>query len=162
MPPIRITPTPWRAPVAAPRRPKCELDVWTRTKIVELKTVALWSYKQIQREYPSIPLSTIKYTVKKANERNMNISLPRSGRPKVLDEANRQKIIDKVHAEPRVQYADLLAEVSNKCKKDSIARLLSVEGLKKWRVMKRPYLKDEHAAKRLSWARRYEHYMKED
>lgn len=60
----------------------------------------------------------------------MNISLPRSGRPKVLDKADRQKIIDKVHAGPRVRYADLLAEVSNKCMKDSIARLLSVEGLR--------------------------------
>jgi hypothetical protein len=52
--------------------------------------------------------------------------------------------------------------VDHKCKKDSIARLLSVEGLRKWRVMKRPSLKPEHAAARLSWALRYQHYTKDD
>jgi hypothetical protein len=69
MPPIRITSTSWRAPVA-PRRLRCELDAYMRTKIVELKTVALWLYKQIYKEYPSIPLLTIKYIVKKAKKRN--------------------------------------------------------------------------------------------
>lgn len=120
-----------------------------RTKIVELKTVALWSYRQIHAEYPSIPLSTIKYTVSKAREREKNASLPRSGRLKVLDEADKEVILQKIREEPRVKYDDLLAAVSNKYKKDSIARLLTVKGLKKWRVMKRPYLKEDHAAKRL-------------
>ena len=163
MPPIRTGPTPsWRAPVGPPRRPNCELDAWMRTKIVELKTVALWSYRQIHAEYPSIPLSTIKYTVSKAREREKNTSLPRSGRPKVLDEADKEVILQKIREEPRVKYDDLLAAVSNKCKKDSIARLLTVEGLKKWRVMKRPYLREDHAAKRLSWAFKYQGYTKED
>lgn len=89
-------------------------------------------------------------------------SWKRSGRPKILNEDDRQKILQKIHEDPRVSYDDLLSEVNHKCKKNSIARLLSIEGLRKWRVMKRPYLKPEHAAARLSWASRYQHYTKED
>lgn len=53
----------------------------------------------------------------------------------MLDKEDKEKILTKIRAKPRVTYDDLLAEVSNKCKKDSIARLLSVEGLKKWRII---------------------------
>ena len=43
MPPIRVGPTPRPRPAVSPqqpRRPKAELDVYTRIKFVELKDVA--------------------------------------------------------------------------------------------------------------------------
>lgn len=124
--------------------------------------MAKWSYGQIHKKYPDIPLSTIKYTCLKSRIRDKEQSLKRSRRPKILNDDDRQKVLQKIHEDPRVSYDDLLAEVSHKCKKDSIARLLSAEGLRKWRVMKRPYLKPEYAAARLSWALRYQHYTKDD
>lgn len=57
--------------------------------------------------------------------------LPRSGRPNILNEVDYAKFRQKIRKEPRVTYDDLLAEVSNKCKKDSITRLLTIQGLKK-------------------------------
>jgi transposase len=124
--------------------------------------VAGWSYSQIHIAYPSIPVPTIKYTVQQANKRQNNLSLARSGRPRKLDEADRERILDVIHGNPRVTYEDLLAEVDHKVKKDSIRRLLTAEGLKKWRVLQRPYLKPEHAIKRLRWAQTYEQFQKAD
>jgi transposase len=94
--------------------------------------------------------------------RHKEESQKRSRRPKILDNNNRQKILQKIHEDPRSLYDDLLSKVDHKYKKVSIARLLSIEGLRKWRVIKRPYLKPEHTATRLSWATRYQHYTKED
>ncbi|KAJ5292217.1 hypothetical protein N7478_001468 [Penicillium angulare] len=88
--------------------------------------------------------------------------MKRSGRPKKLDENDRQKALQKVHKNPRVKYEDLLEEVDHKVKKRSISRLLSLENMRKWRVMKRSYLKPEHAAARLEWAERYRHYQKDN
>ena len=160
------TPTVPRDPISPPRallrRRNCELDVNLRTQITTLKEIAKWSYGQIHKKFPHIPLSTIKATCLLSRVRQKEESLKRSGRPKILDEDDRQKILQKIHEEPRVSYEDLLAEVSLKCKKDSIARLLCVQNLRKWRVMKRPYLKPQHAAARLSWAFHYQHYTKED
>lgn len=158
MPPIRST----RPPVRLPRRRKQELDAFTRTKLVELKKVAGWTYKQIHAEYPSIPIGTIVTTVNRESKRVDNQTMPRSGRPPKLNEADRDRILEAIHDNPRVTYDDLLAEVDHKVKKDSIARLLTAEGLKKWRVLQRPYLKPEHAAKRLHWARQYAHFQKDD
>jgi transposase len=161
--PLPTAPRPPLAPLdSAPRRRNCELDVNIRTQITTLRETADWSYGAIHKKFPDIPLSTIKMTCLRSRIRHKEESAKRSGRPKVLDENDRQKILEKIHEEPRVTYDDLLSEVSNKCKKDSIARLLCVEGLKKWRVMKRPYLTPEIAAQRLAWADKYSGYTKEE
>lgn len=155
--PIPTAPRPPTPPPSdQPRRKNCELDVNLRTQITTLKDVAKWSYRQIHAKYPDIPLSTIKMTCLRSRIRHKEESCKRSERPKILNEDDRQKILQKVHENPRASYDDLLSEVNHKCKKYSIARLLSIEGLRKWRVMKRPYLKPEHAAARLSWALRYQ------
>ncbi|CEO58799.1 hypothetical protein PMG11_03501 [Penicillium brasilianum] len=153
--PIPTAPRPPTPPLSdQPRRKNCELDVNLRTQITTLKDVAKWSYRQIHAKYPHIPLSTIKMTCLRSRIRHKEESRKRSGRPKILDDNDRQKILQKIHEDPRSSYDDLLSEVDHKCKKVSIARLLSIEGLRKWRVMKRLYLKSEHAAARLSWASR--------
>ena len=147
-------PTAPRDPISPPRAQlrsrNCELDVNLRTQITTLKEVAKWFYNQIHKKFPHIPLSTIKTTCLRSRIRQKEESLKRSGRPKILNEDDRQKILQKIHEDPRASYDDLLSEADYKCKKDLIARLLSAEGLRKWRVMKRLYLKPEHAAARLS------------
>lgn len=98
MPPTRTA----RAPVRPPHRQKQELDAFTRTKLVELKKVAGWTYKQIHAEYPSIPIGTIVTTVNRESKRIDNQSMPRSGRPRKLDEADRERILTPIHDNPRV------------------------------------------------------------
>lgn len=151
-----------RAPVRPPRRRNQELDAFTRTKLVELKTVAKWSYSQIHKEYPTIPISTIKYTCQTAAKRVDNHSLPRSGRPRKLDEDDIKKIDDMIEENPRVLIEDLLDGVSHKVKRMSIWRLLHEQGRRKWLVLDRPGLTPEHAAARLRWALEYQHFTPTD
>ena len=158
MPPIRSA----RAPVAPPRRPRCQLDAYMRTKLVELKTVAGWTYKQIHEEYPSIPINTIKTTVSRAKQRINNETSSCSGRPRKLDEDDKSKLLNAIDTNPRITYDDLLATVDNKVKRTSIWRLLHEEGRRKWLVLDRPGLTPGHAAARLQWAREYEHFTPEE
>jgi transposase len=159
-------PTPRRHPPSPPRdlprRKGSELTPHLRTQITTLKEVAGWSYGEIHKKFPDLPLSTIKMTCLRSRIRHKEESLKRSGRPSKLNDDDRQKILQKIHEQPRVTYEDLCSEVDNKVKKRSIARLLCVEEMKKWRVMKRPYLTPEHAAVRLRWAERYQNFTKED
>ncbi|KAJ5899677.1 hypothetical protein N7495_004421 [Penicillium taxi] len=63
-------------------RRKRELDPFMRTRICELKNTAKWSYSQIHEQYPDIPISTIKSTVRREKFRVNNQTAPRSGRPR--------------------------------------------------------------------------------
>ena len=44
----------------------------------------------------------------------------------------------------------------------TIKRALASVNIKKWRARKRAFLKDEHAIKRLAWAKEYKNWTKED
>lgn len=159
MPVVRTLKVP---PVRPARRKKQEIDPFTRTKLVELKNVAKWTYSQIHREYPGIPISSIKYTVQQANKRADNLSLPRSGRPRKLSEEERDQIFDSIHGNPMITHDDLLADLDHKIAKSSLRRLLYEMDLRKWKQLERPELSDACAIKRLRWAREYEHYTPAD
>ncbi|KAJ5163491.1 uncharacterized protein N7500_005321 [Penicillium coprophilum] len=97
----------------------------------ELTPAIRWGYRRIHNRYPYIPISTIRYTVKKESERRAGVSKPRSGRPKKLTEANKDQILNAIHGNPKIMAEDLLAEVDHKVKYRSIQRLLNAENLRK-------------------------------
>ncbi|OGE49971.1 hypothetical protein PENARI_c019G06796 [Penicillium arizonense] len=138
-----------------------ELTPAIRERICELHAIG-WGYKRIHGRYPYIPLSTIRYTVTKEKERRDGVSKPRSGRPKKLTEADKDRLLTAIHGDPKTTAQDLLTEVDHKVKYRSIQRLLNAENMRKWRCSWRPYLKEEHALKRLDWAFRYRHFTPED
>lgn len=104
-----------------------------RERICELHSAVHWGYKRIHKRYPWVSISTIRYTIKKEQERRIGVSKPRSGRPKKLNEEDKKRLLDAIEDNPRVTHEDLLSEVSYKVKKDSIRRLLNCENLRKWR-----------------------------
>ncbi|KAJ5759150.1 hypothetical protein N7520_006306 [Penicillium odoratum] len=140
MPPIRSVDLPSRSSEntpenatqtsPAPRR-RQELDPFTRTRICTLKTIAGWSYKQIQNQYPDIPYRTIVSTVHREDKRVQNASSPRSGRPKKLDGDDKAKILEAVDKNPHIKYEEILAMVNHKVAKQSIWRLLRANGKQK-------------------------------
>ena len=81
-----------------------------------------------------MPISTIKPIVYLANKRAKNKPLARPGRPRVLDGDDKAKLLNAIDENPRTTYDDLLFEVDNKVKKESICRLLVEEGRRKWLV----------------------------
>ncbi|KAJ5249553.1 hypothetical protein N7524_011869 [Penicillium chrysogenum] len=83
------------------------------------------------------------------------------GRPKKLDEADREKLLHAIAENPKITREDMLAEVSHKVTYDSIRRLLNAENMRKWRCSWRPYL-TEAPLKRLQWAMKYRHFTPKD
>ena len=61
-----------------------------------------------------ISLSGIRYTISKDRERLHGVTKPRSGRPKKLNEADRDRLLNAIHGDPKVTQEDLLSEVSYK------------------------------------------------
>ncbi|KAJ5779150.1 hypothetical protein N7457_006870 [Penicillium paradoxum] len=113
------------------RRRGAELDPYLRTRLCVLRTTAKWTYKQIQNEYPHIPLSTIKSTIMRESNRVNNHSQARSGRPSKLKEDDRARIREAFHANPQITYDDLLVLVDYKVGKESLRRFLNGDGLRK-------------------------------
>ncbi len=74
--------------------------------------------------HPEIPLSTIKYTLRKESERENNVSKPRSGGPKKLSEEQRQRIYDLTRSNPNISRKELLASVEHAIKERSLRSLL--------------------------------------
>ncbi|KAJ5655028.1 hypothetical protein N7490_002031 [Penicillium lividum] len=125
--------------------PRSELTSATRERICELHAIG-WGYKRIHQQ----------------PERRAGVSKVRSGRPKKLSEAEKDRILEVIHGNARTTYEDLLSEVNHKIKERSIRRLLNNKNLRKWRYSWRPHLTEEHAIKRLRWAYRYRHFTPED
>ncbi|KAJ5654775.1 hypothetical protein N7490_001778 [Penicillium lividum] len=147
MPPIR------RDNMAARRR-GCELAPYERTKLIELKSIG-WSYKEIHDRYPSIPISTIKSTWLRSDQKGPSQeTLPRSGPPKKLNEEDKENILQAIDDNPCVKYDDLLTTVDHKVCRDTIWRLLREENKRKWLRLRRPALTEEQARKRFEWAQR--------
>lgn len=94
--------------------PRSELTPALRERICELSQAAGWGYKRIQKRYPWVSLSSIRYTIKKDRERLNGVSKPRSGRPRKLDKADRERLLNALEENPKITRVDLLANVSNK------------------------------------------------
>ncbi|KAJ5938323.1 hypothetical protein N7466_001457 [Penicillium verhagenii] len=133
MPPIR------RDNMAARHR-GCELAPYERTKLIELKSIG-WSYKEIHDRYPSIPISTIKSTWLRSNQKGPSQeTLPRSGPPKKLNEEDKENILQAIDDNPCVKYDELLATVDHKVCRDTMWRLLREENKREWLRLRRPAL----------------------
>ncbi|KAJ6168001.1 hypothetical protein N7497_000844 [Penicillium chrysogenum] len=139
-----------------------ELKPTDRARMCELHYANGWGAKRIHNLHLEWPVSTIGYTLRKERERRDNHNLLRTGRPRILTENDRDRLYDCIQQDLHTIYKDMIAEVDFKVKRESIRRLLNEMGLRKWRQKSRPELMPEHAAKRLAWARRYEHFTPED
>lgn len=109
-----------------------------------------------------IPYGTIRTTIHRERERLNNVSKPRTGRPHLLTDEERDRLYDTAISNPHIKTRELVLEVDNALKDRTIRRLLREMGLRKWRQHRRPELTDEHARKRLQWARAHEDFMVED
>ncbi|KAL3702691.1 hypothetical protein TMatcc_000003 [Talaromyces marneffei ATCC 18224] len=85
----------------APRRrtARRELDPCMRARICELHTSARWGYKRIHKG----PISTIRNTIKKEQERVNQRSLPRSGQPSKLSSEQKENLIQLTKENPHIK-----------------------------------------------------------
>lgn len=129
-----------------------------RSRICELSSLG-YSLRRIHAIHREIPLSTIRYTVKKEHTRLKNQSLPRSGTPHKLSDEQRDHLYDlTANQNPRIKYRELAKEVDNCASRSTLYRLFREMHKKKWLQKVRPEIQPHHAAQRLAWANRYAQY----
>lgn len=86
---------------------RIELTTQTRAQILKLRALN-HSYRAIHSLLPHVPLSTIRATITRSGLR----TTPRTGRPRVLTEEQRDHIYDVLaHVDPSIKMQDLLAEI---------------------------------------------------
>lgn len=95
-----------------------------RSRICELSKIG-WSASKIHQKYLTIPVSTIKSTIRRESIREDNKTLPRSGAPRKLTEEQRDHIYDLVQTNPQITLNELVEAVDGVVQKPSIQRLLS-------------------------------------
>lgn len=103
-----------KMPPRRPRTARRELDPCMRARICELHTEAHWGYKRIHTAHPEIPISTIRNTIKKEQERINQRSKARSGTPVKLTDEDKQKLKDLTVQYPYIKYEALRNAVNNK------------------------------------------------
>ncbi|WKT54047.1 hypothetical protein QSH57_004631 [Fusarium oxysporum f. sp. vasinfectum] len=109
-----------------------ELSPSLRSRICELRRQVL-THSQIKKQYPEIPLGTIKTTLRREAQRGAdNASRPRSGAPRKLTEEQRDQIYDTITTDPHVTMRDLLESVDNAVKLRSLGYLLREMNKRKW------------------------------
>ncbi|KAL3707206.1 hypothetical protein TMatcc_005183 [Talaromyces marneffei ATCC 18224] len=126
----------------APRTPRTarrELDPCMRARICELHTEAHWGYKRIHKVHPEIPISTIRNTIKKEQERINQRSKARSGTPAKLTDEDKQKLIELTIQNPHIKYEELRNAVDNKVTIRTIQNMFQQIHKRKW---KQPYSLD--------------------
>lgn len=112
-----------------------EMTPQMRSRICELRKIG-WSALKIHRQHPTIPISTIKSTIRRESIRDDNKTLPRSGAPRKLTEEQRDLIYDLVQTKPGITLKELVEAVDGAVQKRSIQRLLSEMKVKRPQVSK--------------------------
>jgi transposase len=144
------------------RTERKELDPCMRARICELHTSVRWGYKRIHKVHPDIPISTIRYTIKKEQERINQRSKPRSGQPSKLSSEEKENLVHLARENPHIKLVELQQSVDMRCCKNTIRTVFRKLHMRKWLQRKRPEILAHNAEKRLEWAQRYAHYTAED
>ncbi len=96
------------------------------------------------------------------HKRVNQVSLPRSGAPRKITEDERDRMVEIVlFNDPFIKWRDLAHECET-ARQETVRKFMSEIRYRKWRNLKRPHIKPEHAAKRLQWALDYQHFTPYD
>jgi len=109
-----------------------------------------------------IPRQTISSFLTCLETRHSSENLSRPGRPRITTKAQDKRIIAAAETNTRVPFASLQNIINVPASTSTIRRRLHEDLIRKWRAVKRPLLRKEHAKKRLEWALKYQPYTRED
>ena len=108
------------------------------------------------------PQTTIFTTLRRHEQRPHGKSMPRAGRPKVLDLRDQRTILRIIRLDPRITYRRLIEQSGVTCSQRTVQRMLKEHGIKNWVAKKHSLLTEEHAAIRLTWALKRKDWTKEE
>jgi transposase len=135
------------------RRPLSELSTNARAVIIS-KIEQGVSQRKLAAEF-QVSKSCIFNTFQRWKTYNQVESRTRSGRPSIIDDRTKRKIVRTAKSDPKSPYKEFLNNIHHSASKRTITRVLKEEGISKKRAKVRPALKESHALQRLKFAREY-------
>jgi len=115
------------------------------------------SHAEIGHEL-GIPRTTVTSFLERLDKRDSAENLPHPGRPRKTSHAVDRYIVWTAESETRVPLAELRVETNLNVSERTIRRRLLEAGIRKWKAVQRPQLTPEHAAQRLEWAQKHQHW----
>src|SRR5579859_3308777 len=143
--------------MASPQR--MELSDFDKGRIEGLS--ASMSHGEISLQ-TGIPRCTISDFLALSKKRQTPNNLTRPGRPQITTIAQDKRIIAAAQANTHAPFSELLNIVNIPASVSTIRRRLHEDHIQKWRAAKRALLTEDHAIKRLKWAREHQHKTWED
>src|SRR5579859_4294195 len=143
--------------MASPQR--MELSDFDKGRIEGLS--ASMSHGEISLQ-TGIPRRTISDSLARSKNRQTPNNLTRPGRPRITTIAQDKCIIAAAQANARVPFSELPNIVNIPASVSTIHRHLHEDHIQKWWAAKRALLTEDHAIKRLKWAREHQHKTRED
>jgi len=140
-------------PISSSRRRNHELSPQHRAQIYGAPRYGVSVAEIASQE--NLPASTVKSVIKRVYLNGGTLSKPRNGRPKKYTDRSQRAIMRMIKLNPKITYTELLERLGSQFSKATIYRILKANGVTNWHAKKRPLLKEQHAALRLSFARRY-------
>jgi hypothetical protein len=147
------SPTTMRQP-RTPRQPLGETSPNTRSRVVSARDHGI-KFTAISH-MENLLDSTCRGIYKNASHQTSYITPSRPGRPPLLTIGDQRLIRRAIVAKPKITAAQLVANYCPHVKKKTVYQYLKKSGIQKWRCRQRPFLTEEHAAKRLIWAEKYD------
>ena len=110
----------------------------------------------------NIPRRTISSFLQRLKRRHSPYNLPHSGRPRKTSATFDRWILRTALTETKLPFKELKAIANISVSEQTVRRRLKENGIRKWRALKRAMLTEEHAKKRLKWAKENQHWTIED
>ena len=104
-----------------------------------------------------LPVNTVKKVLQNLDYTLTGVTKRRLGRPSIVDEREKCRIIHTARIDPRMTYEALKEAIEHNFSKSTVYRILREYGLTNWLAKQRPLLTEEVAAKRLAWCRARRH-----
>jgi len=136
------------------------LIVFEKGQIVALKGKSL-SFSEIGKIL-SCPKSTVLSFYNCFQKRGDSNNLPMPGRHKIINTRTHHRLVIESKKARRLPLLELHNELVPHASVKTIKRALASINIKQSRARQGAFLKDEHAVKRLAWAKKYKDWTQED
>ena len=118
------------------------------------------SHAKISKEL-HIPRRTISNFLQRLKNRHSPYNLLHPGRPRKTSATADRWLIRTALTETKLPFKELKSIANIPVSERTIRRRLKEAGIRKWRALNRPLLTEEHAKKRLKWAKDVRHWTTE-
>ena len=140
----------------------------TRKEMADLEKGQIIAFDKVGKRISEIarqidrPRSTVASFLSKYHARGTHENAHRSGRPQLLDERSKRRLVRATKKNRRMPLGELQLNTHTMVSRSTIKRALLEQNIQKWVAAQRPLLTEKHAWCRLEWALMYEDWTEDD